>query len=146
MPMQETQVQSLSGRSPGGGNGNPFQYSFPENPMDRGLQSMGLQRQGLRHTCCFKAVCRSPLVPLDGRCVSEEDWRQTGLAHKTPRYHLLVVINNVLRRSILLRGWWKFLPPPMHIKWHTKGTSFAYCGGRWLYKIRFLNQSIWSPI
>ena len=24
------------GRSPGGGNGNPFQYSCPENSMDRG--------------------------------------------------------------------------------------------------------------
>ena len=24
------------GRSPGGGHGNPLQYSFPENPMDRG--------------------------------------------------------------------------------------------------------------
>ena len=24
-----------SGRSPGGGNGNPFQYSGLENPMDR---------------------------------------------------------------------------------------------------------------
>ena len=24
-----------SGRSPGGGNGNPLQYSCPENPMDR---------------------------------------------------------------------------------------------------------------
>ena len=24
------------GRSPGGGNGNPFQYSCLENPMDRG--------------------------------------------------------------------------------------------------------------
>ena len=23
------------GRSPGGGNGNPFQYSYLENPMDR---------------------------------------------------------------------------------------------------------------
>ena len=36
------------GRSPGEGNGNPFQYSCLENPMDRGepggLQSMGLQR------------------------------------------------------------------------------------------------------
>jgi len=33
-----------SGRSPGGGNGNPFQYSCLENFMDRepgGLQSMG---------------------------------------------------------------------------------------------------------
>ena len=25
-----------SGRSPGGGHGNPFQYSFLESPMDRG--------------------------------------------------------------------------------------------------------------
>ena len=24
------------GRSPGDGNGNPLQYSFPENPMDGG--------------------------------------------------------------------------------------------------------------
>ena len=24
------------GRSPGGGNGNPLQYSWLENPMDRG--------------------------------------------------------------------------------------------------------------
>ena len=33
-----------SGSSPGGGNGNSFQYSCLENPMDRGawrLQSMG---------------------------------------------------------------------------------------------------------
>ena len=27
------------GRSPGGGNGNPFQYSCLENPMDRGTWS-----------------------------------------------------------------------------------------------------------
>ena len=38
------------GRSPGEGNGNPLQYSYLENPMDRGacrLQSTGLQR--VRH-------------------------------------------------------------------------------------------------
>ena len=27
-----------SGRSPGGGNGNPLQYSCLENPLDRGAQ------------------------------------------------------------------------------------------------------------
>ena len=34
-------------RFPGVGNGNPFQYSWMENPMDRGpggLQLMGMQR------------------------------------------------------------------------------------------------------
>ena len=45
---QETRVRSLwSGRSPGGGDGNPLQYSCLENPMDRGtggLQPMGFQR------------------------------------------------------------------------------------------------------
>ena len=34
--MQETQVRSKSGRSPGRGNGNPLQYSCLENSMDRG--------------------------------------------------------------------------------------------------------------
>ena len=34
---QEMQVQSLGWEdSPGGGHGNPFQYSCLENPMDRG--------------------------------------------------------------------------------------------------------------
>ena len=46
--MQETQVQSLR-RSPGGGDGNPLQYSCLENPQTEkpgGLQSMKLQRVG----------------------------------------------------------------------------------------------------
>ena len=37
------------GRSPGGGNSIPLQYSCLENPMDKepgGLQSVGLQRFG----------------------------------------------------------------------------------------------------
>ena len=44
------------GRYPGGGHGNPLQYSCLENPMDRGawqeepgkLQNIGLQR--VRHS------------------------------------------------------------------------------------------------
>ena len=28
------------GRSPGEGNGNPFQYSWPENFMDRGMAAV----------------------------------------------------------------------------------------------------------
>ena len=35
---QESQVWSLCWEdSPGGGNGNPLQYSYLENPMDRGI-------------------------------------------------------------------------------------------------------------
>ena len=41
-----------SGRSPGGGNGNPLQYSCLEIPMDRGalwatIHAIGLQ--GVKH-------------------------------------------------------------------------------------------------
>ena len=48
--MQETQIQSLCQEdSPGEGNGNPLQYSCPENPLDREAwreQSVGSQRIG----------------------------------------------------------------------------------------------------
>ena len=42
LPMQEAQETYLGlvpglGRSPGGGNGNPLQYSCLGNPMDRGV-------------------------------------------------------------------------------------------------------------
>ena len=40
---------SGSGRSPGGGNDNPLQYSCQENPMERRvgrLQTIGSQRFG----------------------------------------------------------------------------------------------------
>ena len=43
-----TRVQSLGlGRSLGAGNGNPLQYSCLENPMDRRVR--GLQLQRVRH-------------------------------------------------------------------------------------------------
>ena len=32
------------GRSPGEGNGNPFQYSCPEDPMDRGAWRAAVHR------------------------------------------------------------------------------------------------------
>ena len=40
------------GRSPGGGNGSPFQFSCLENPIEEsgGLQSIGLQRVGHTET------------------------------------------------------------------------------------------------
>ena len=41
LPANAEEVRDMSsipvlGRSPGGGNGNPLQYPFLENPMDRG--------------------------------------------------------------------------------------------------------------
>ena len=50
-----------SGRSPGGGNGNPLQYSCLENPMDREAwrpYSMGLQSQTQMNTHTT-AMCKT---------------------------------------------------------------------------------------
>ena len=47
LPMQETQNAawtSGSGRLPGEGNGNPFQYSCLENPIDRGAWQATVHR------------------------------------------------------------------------------------------------------
>ena len=37
-----------SGRSPGGGHGNPLQYSRLENPMDRGVHGVAKSQTQLR--------------------------------------------------------------------------------------------------
>ena len=44
-PANEGDVSSIlgSGRSPGGVNGNPLQYSCLENPMDRGAWGATVQ-------------------------------------------------------------------------------------------------------
>ena len=36
--VRDTGLIPGSGRSPGNGNGNPLQYSYLENPMDRGAR------------------------------------------------------------------------------------------------------------
>jgi len=43
------------GRSPGGGNGNPVQYSCQENSMDRGAwQAMSVKSQRVGHDCTIE--------------------------------------------------------------------------------------------
>ena len=48
LPVNAGDTDSIPGlgRSPGEGNGNPLQYSYLENSMDRGLQSIESQRVG----------------------------------------------------------------------------------------------------
>ena len=48
------------GRSPGGGHGNPLQYSCPENSMDRGawwVQSMGGNKLGMTEHAHIYTSC-----------------------------------------------------------------------------------------
>ena len=49
------------GRSPGGGHGNPLQFSFPEDPMDRGVwramvHKVTKRRTQLKHLCTHECM------------------------------------------------------------------------------------------
>ena len=46
-----------SGRSPGGGNGNPLQYSYLENPMDRGAWQAIVHGVAKSQTCLSIDAC-----------------------------------------------------------------------------------------
>ena len=72
-----------SGRSLGGRNGNPLQYSCLENPMDRGawgLQSVGLQR--VRYDWMTNTFTLSLTSP---------GWIETGPSHPSPFCSLLFI-------------------------------------------------------
>ena len=56
------------GRSPGGGHGNPLQYSCQENPMDRGVWWATVHRFPRSQTCvkqlsthALTVACQAPL-------------------------------------------------------------------------------------
>ena len=69
-----------SGRSPGGGNGNPLQYSclwIPWTEEPGGLQSSGLQRVG--HDRLTKHVCSSPQPPPVSMCMWRTAAEHSGL-------------------------------------------------------------------
>ena len=58
---RDTSLIPRLGRSPGGGHGNPLQYSCLENPMDRGacgLPSVGVQSRTHMHTHRSCLLCR----------------------------------------------------------------------------------------
>ena len=56
-----------SGRSPGGGHGNPLQYSCLENPMDRGawraaVHGVTKSQTQLKRLGIYTHTCLCPLV------------------------------------------------------------------------------------
>ena len=69
------------GRSPGGGHGNPLQYSCLENPMDRGA--------------CCATVCR----------VTKSQTRPSNWAHTRPD-SMLHPLNGPFRSKPTFPTWW----------------------------------------
>ena len=70
------------GRSPGGGHGNPLQYSCPENPMDRGAWRTvvhGGQKEldmteVTKHTCCtVTSTCTNPVPMFCVECLVKNE-------------------------------------------------------------------------
>ena len=93
------------------------------------------------HTQTHKLFQNSLQVPYCATRWQVRQWRSSKQDWHTRLLGIIyLVVINILGRSILLRGWWKLLPPPVQIKWHTKGTSFVYCGGRW--RIMTLSPSL----
>ena len=60
------------GRSPGGGDGNPLQYSFQENSMDRGAWWATVHRTAKRTeaTWCIRQFTRHLWLPLPPKAFS----------------------------------------------------------------------------
>ena len=53
-----------SGRSPRGGNGNPFQYSYLENPMDRGAWQLTVHGVAKSRTRLSNKACTCTRISL----------------------------------------------------------------------------------
>ena len=82
LAMQETGSIPGSGTSPGGGHGNPLQYSCLENPMDRGtwwayIQSMGWKESDPIKRIKYTLFCQKFLQMMYCHCcqlISRSDW------------------------------------------------------------------------
>ena len=54
-----------SGRSPGGGHGNPLQYSCLKNPMDRGAWHVAEldTTEAIYHACTWAGLVQDTTIP-----------------------------------------------------------------------------------
>ena len=77
-----------SERSPGGGHGNPLQYSCLENPMDRGAWRATVHRVARSQTR-LKRLSTAQKKPA-----SETVWMEAGFLHPVPSLTTLVKLTS----------------------------------------------------
>ena len=59
---RDTSLIPVSGRAPGGGNGNPLQYSFLENSTDRGVSQATYSPWGRKESDTTEHTCKHILT------------------------------------------------------------------------------------
>ena len=75
--LREAGLIPESGRSPGGGHGNPFQYSCSENPMDRRVWQVTVHRVAKNQTQLkqLSLHVHIPNIPLEtSLALSQTAW------------------------------------------------------------------------
>ena len=78
------------GRFPGGGHGNPLQYSCLENPLDKGVWWATLYKVAKRRTGLKQLSTSSPFL-LSRLCSTGSTWKKPSLtmAIRHPKLHYL---------------------------------------------------------
>ena len=119
-----------SGRSPGGRNGNPLQYSCLENPMDRGAWRVtvhGLQR--VRHDCSNWAS-RGLLLGLPTLTRAQKlllrDQSASECGSRTNKLAWLVTMCSYLTMTFLFISWMPFLFKLFSVCWWGNMKSIRY--------------------
>ena len=102
LPANEGDVRDVGlipglGRFPGGGNGNSFQYSCLENPMDRGAGQATVHRVMKGQVCGFRNLpINWELCHFQSSC--------TLSTHISEKMHLMFKVVSIINRFL----WWLF--------------------------------------
>ena len=164
--MQET-WESLgsnpgSGRSPGGGNGNPLQYSCLGNPMDRGtwqVQFMGPQRLQTwlsTHYCYYFISQKHHLPPIPWPLIQRcRSWEFLTRLLNVSSSHPASCISTLGHQSIFIHGqlreYWHCIGSPCYLKggesWRPEGVHAVtqiWTADK-MQKYRSYNTTDWTP-
>ena len=72
--VRDTVSIPASGRSPGGGHGNPLQYSYLENPMDKGDWQATVHRVTKNQTQLKQLSTHTYIHTHIYKCVTDSHW------------------------------------------------------------------------